>query len=396
MASSTHPLNQVQPDLFNEDLWEWIIEHEAFSVSDLRLKYGTAEPYHSAIAQIEAKKKYASKFKSLFEEQWIFPAGLALEQSSSLATASYKSSLLATPYSADLCAGMGIDSLAISLRDNCERHLCFEQNKELAKLLAYNLKQTDVIAESFETEALKKWVEENDIRQHQLTVYLDPDRRAHSTRTHLIEQGTPNLLINQNELLTLACTVITKHSPMMDIHDCQKKLIGLHSIYTVQHQGECKEVLTVQKTQYNATPNLIAIEAFSGQRIEHPYPAQYSVSNRDVSCYLIQPSAGLNKSELHDYLARENGWSRLGFGNLFTCENLPKLNPFYKVFEVKSTFTSVKNLKLSGAFAIESVGSKISADELRKRLKLKEGRANKLFYLQKGRTKLIVHGHLIE
>lgn len=396
MASSTHPLNQVQPDLFNEDLWEWIIEHEAFSVSDLRLKYGTAEPYHSAIAQIEAKKKYASKFKSLFEEQWIFPAGLALEQSSSLATASYKSSLLATPYSADLCAGMGIDSRALSLRDECKRHLCFEQNQGLAALLKHNLKKSTIVPTPFELKTLENWIKENNVHQSELTVYLDPDRRVNKTRTFAIEEGTPNLIDIQGDLLALAARVITKHSPMVDILQCTRKLVGLKRIHVVQHQGECKEILTVQVPGNKEKPYLTVVEATSGHSIDHPYPSSFAITHGPLSNYIIQPSASLNKSELHDLLANLHDWKRLGVGNIYTSATLPETSPFYKIFKVKAAFDSVKKVKLSGDYAIESIGSKITARELRKRLHLKEGRAQKLFYLQNGRTKLIVEGLLIE
>ena len=71
---------------------------------------------------------------------------------------------------------------------------------------------------------------------------------------------------------------------------------------------------------------------------------------------------------------------------------LPSPSPFYKVFEIKSSFSSLKKVQLEGAYAIESIGSKITAKELRKRLKLKEGREQKLFYLQNGRTKQILEG----
>ncbi len=396
MANSLHPSNQVQPNLFDEDLWDWIEDNETSSVSELRLKYGTEEPFHSAIAQIEAKKKYASKFKSLFESRWIFPAGLALEQSSSLATAFYKASLTTTPYSADLCAGMGIDSRALSKREECVGHLCFEQNLGLVTLLEYNLKKVYVAPTPFELKTLKNWILENNIEQSELTIYLDPDRRANQSRTFAIEEGSPNLIEIQSDLLGLAAKVVTKHSPMIDIHECTRKLEYLESIHVVQHQGECKEILTVQVPGNKEKPYLTVVQATSGQSINHSYPSSFAIPHGPLSNYIIQPSASLNKSELHDLLANLHDWKRLGVGNIYTSTTLPETSPFYKIFKVKSSFDSLKKIKLSGEYAIESIGSKITAKELRKRLRLKEGRTQKLFYLQNGRTKLIVEGLLIE
>jgi hypothetical protein len=63
---------------------------------------------------------------------------------------------------------------------------------------------------------------------------------------------------------------------------------------------------------------------------------------------------------------------------------------------VNEVFDSLKRAKLFGPAAIESIGSKISSDELRKRFKLKEGREQKIFYLQNGKLKMIVTCQLIE
>ena len=66
------------------------------------------------------------------------------------------------------------------------------------------------------------------------------------------------------------------------------------------------------------------------------------------------------------------------------------------IFKVNEVFDSLKKAKLFGPAAIESIGSKITSHELRKRFRLKEGREQKIFYLQNGRLKLIVTSQLIE
>ena len=137
---------------------------------------------------------------------------------------------------------MGIDSRALTLREQCKGHLCFEQNHGLAALLEHNLKKAEVLSSAFELNTLENWIQANNIKQNELTVYLDPDRRAKQSRTFAIEEGTPNLLDIQEDLLGLATKVITKHSPMVDIHECTRKLENLESIHVVQHQGECKEI----------------------------------------------------------------------------------------------------------------------------------------------------------
>ena len=396
MASNDSQLSRVNPEVFNDELWAWIESNSAINTIDLRLKYGSNEPYSSAIAQIEAKKKYAGKFRELFQERWIFPSGIGLEQSSSLKTAAVKARFFQTPYSADLCAGMGIDSRTILNADQCLKHLCFEQNRPLARLLKHNLPEADVIPGAFQAQKLIDWISTHDIASNELTIYLDPDRRSSNTKTFSIAEGTPNLIDLQEELLNLSACIVAKHSPMLDLKACMHELQNLHELVIVQYQGECKEVLTVQRNEKSSEVAITLIEAENLTSISGRQIPSIVQPVQTAKKYIIQPSSGLNKSNLHSLLAQQLEWERLIFGTLYTSNRLPSPSPFYKVFEIKSSFSSVKKVQLEGAYAIESIGSKITAKELRKRLKLKEGREQKLFYLQNGRTKQILEGHLIE
>ena len=396
MGSVNHPLSGVNPEVFNDDLWAWIESNSTINTIELRLKYGTNEPYSSAIAQIEAKNKYTGKFRKLFEERWLFPTGVGLEQSSSLKTAEAKARFFQTPYSADICAGMGIDSRTILNTAQSLKHLCFEQNLPLANLLKHNLPGADVIPEAFDIGKLKDWISKHNVPANELTVYLDPDRRSSNKKTFSIAEGTPNLIELQKELLNLSACVVAKHSPMLDVKACSQELENLHELVIVQYQGECKEVLTIQRNEKSTEVAITLIEAESLTSISGSHIPSTVRPVQTVKKYLIQPSPGLNKSNLHSLLAQELEWERLIFGTLYTSNTAPKPSSFYKVFEIKSSFSSLKKIRLEGAYAIESIGSKITAIELRKRLRLKEGREQKLFFLQNGRTKLILEGLLIE
>ncbi len=396
MASFDHSISQVNPDLFDNDLWAWIESNSTKNTAELRLKYGGTEPYSSAIAQIEARNKYLGKFKALFDDRWVFPIGIGLEQSSSVKTAAVKARFFQTPYSVDLCAGMGIDSRAILNSDRCLKHLCFEKNPSLARLLKHNLSKADVIPSAFELQLLKDWISAHHIETDELTVYLDPDRRTSHKRTFGIAEATPNLLDLQVELFKLARCVVAKHSPMLDLNASMLELQNLHELVIVQYRGECKEVLSVQRRSKAVRLRITLIEAEDLSELSSTQPSLDAAAIQTVKKYVIQPSSGLNKSNLHLLLADQMNWERLIFGGLYTSNTLPAPSPFYKVFEIKSSFSSLKKIRLKGAYAIESIGSKISAKQLRKRLQLQEGREQKLFYLQNGRTKQILEGLLIE
>jgi len=395
MARLTHEDAQSNPKALGPEQWLWVEQHLGQDTQKLRLKYGTEEPYNTAIAQIEARSKYSGKFGSLCNTKWIFPKGLALEQSSSEATAKWKSTLFTTAYSADLCAGMGVDSALISNRTASKGHLCFEKNESLAHLLQHNLPEANIQQGEFSHEDLKKWIESHALAAKDLTIYLDPDRRAGSQREFKLEHCTPNLVEEQHELLEVAHTIVAKHSPMVDLDHLATTLKALSEIWVVQYRGECKEIVSIQRN-LGRTLKINAIDISSGETYSGESRNSTNLSYGPLDRFIIQPSPGLNKSSLHEKMAHEQEWTKLPFGHLYTAQNAPSPNPFYKVYEVLETFDSLKKISINEGAAVECIGSKITVAELRKRLKIKEGRDRKLFYLQNGRTKVIVIGRLQE
>ena len=65
----------------------------------------------------------------------------------------------------------------------------------LATLLEYNLKKVHVAPTIFDLKTLKNWILEKNIKQSELTIYLDPDRRANQSRTFApLKRVHPNLI----------------------------------------------------------------------------------------------------------------------------------------------------------------------------------------------------------
>ena len=396
MNNLEHSSKQVAPAVLTGEIWKWIFAHLDAKPVELRLKHGIQEPYFSAISQIEARKRYSTKFKDLILSKWVFPIGIGLEQSSSEATAHLKKRLFISPYSADLCGGLGIDSLHICTRQNSLKHLIFERNPGLAQLLDHNLSSTKVLASAFNFNDLDKWTRQQNIPTNELEIYLDPDRRSNARRSFSILEGTPNLVSIQEELLNRAVKIVAKHSPMVDLNEIESLLLNISEIHIIQYQGECKEVLSVQEKGYEGSVNIVLIDAETEEEFNGQAPSPSANVLTTPKGFIIQPSAGLNKSGFHMQFAQIHQWSKLVFGNLYTSQSEPPQSVFYKIFRVNKVFDSLKKAELTGPAAIESIGSKISSDELRKRFKIKEGRERKIFYLQNGKLKMIVACKLIE
>ena len=388
----SHPQQQVTPHLIDETVREWMAaqEHTASHVQSLRLKYGLKEPYYSAIAQIAAKVKYPRKFQGL-PEHWLFPAGQALEQSSSVQTALYKSSFLSTPYFADLCAGMGIDTWAFASKEMVERGLCFEVNPELARLLEHNLSNTTVLAKEADLNDLDRWIRALNIAPADLTIYLDPDRRAAGKRTFGIDEGTPNLLDIQKELLERCSKVIAKHSPMLDLN-ATVDLHQLSEIIIVQRNGECKEVLTIQQAEAdtNSNPTLSVIELDTEERLVLDRNNLRIDYTENWEQYLIQPQAGLSKSQAHTDFAASMGWKSTPYGNLYTSSKAPQPSSHYRVYEIIEEAGPYRLSNVPERGAVECIGFPETADKVRKKLKLKEGATQKVYALRSGKKKSMI------
>jgi hypothetical protein len=396
MNNLEHASKQVSPTVLTEEIWKWIFAHLDAKPVELRLKHGNQEPFYSAISQVEARARYSKKFKDFICSRWVFPVGIGLEQSSSVATAKIKQRLFRAPYSADLCGGLGMDSYFICERLSSKKHVVFERNLGLAQLLKHNLTASKVISSEFNFDDLDDWIKRENIHTNELEVYLDPDRRSNDRRSFSILEGAPNLVSIQGDLLTRCAKIIAKHSPMVDLNEIESLLLNLSEIHIIQYQGECKEVLSVQEKGYEGSVNIVLIDAETEEEFNGQAPSPSANVLTTPKGFIIQPSAGLNKSGFHMQFAQIHQWSKLVFGNLYTSQSEPPQSVFYKIFRVNKVFNSLKKAELAGPAAIESIGSKISSDELRKRFKIKEGRERKIFYLQNGKLKMIVACKLIE
>ena len=395
----SQPNQQVHPEDFDDHKsWIWIDAHYSKSIQDLRLKYGLERPYFSWISQIDARRKYAKKFGPLLMNKWIFPTGLPLEQSSSWATAAFKASLVRTPYSIDLCAGMGVDSYALSTRMGVQKHWANELNEELAQLLKHNLPNVNISnapAEELMKE-LEQWKKEHKISAEALTIYVDPDRRANGNKAHSIDDTVPHLPSLQSLWLECAHTLLSKHSPMASLEEL-KQLQACALIYVVEYQGECKELLCLQQKGHTDPPSIEIIVLASDEkttsvqhRVETSDHFQLELATNTAK-FLIQPGPALSKSEGHvGLLGGIMRAKKMVTGNLYTIDQEPVPSELYVRYEVIEVAKPYKLKTRVEHAAVERIGFPEHPDTIRKKLKVKEGRELKIFALKMGAQKQMI------
>ena len=259
----------------NEATWNYVLQHADEDVRKLALQgvKDTEVDLQMALQQIAGRQTARRKLPSWAEvEDIIYPPHLNMEQCSSEMTARYKAELvmgdrwwvLADGVSfVDLTGGFGVDfywiAKAISHHPSpTTHHLTYlEQNEELCTISSHNFEVLNLDCAVNCCDAVTYL----STMPHVNLVYLDPARRnEHGGRTYGIEDCTPNVLELLPLLMEKADRVLLKLSPMLDwrkaVSDLQYPSPNTHhpspivrEVHIVSVDNECKELIVEMRNE---------------------------------------------------------------------------------------------------------------------------------------------------
>lgn len=356
----------------------------------------------------ETDRKAAAKFPSLSGIR--IPTGLALEQSSSEATALHKAGLASKLVSnrtgespstavADLTGGLGIDCWAFSRTFGKVLHN--EVNPVLSAAVRENFKSLGVENVEFSGFEIKPesgdWITALESFRPDIT-YIDPARRSSTGRkVFLIEDCSPNVLELLPILLPLSPMILLKLSPMADISLIAKRISDrckastgrscLKMIQAVGLDGECKELLCVIDREWNGNCSI------SAATLRRDGSTAAEISSPKLSCgedccppadadsltegsILLCPDAVLLKAGLQDILCKTGHISKLDrFTHLYLCDSEPvddsaRFCSRYRVIEVLP-FSNRSFKDLASRYSGADVSAKnlpLSSEELKARI----------------------------
>ena len=345
------------------------------------------------LRQIEGYATAKKKLPELaaIEGIW-FPPRLSMEQCSSEATAKYKQSIvkrLGGTSLTDLTGGFGIDFCYMAR--GMQKATYVEQQEVLCETARHNfplagLQNAEVVNTS--CEEYLQHIENNDGGR---IIYLDPARRnIHGEKVFSISDCTPDVSQLQHTLAHNAACVMIKLSPMLDIAQALRQLRNVIEIHVVSVRGECKELLFImsekeQELTYHCVNLETSDEPFSATQSQaHETPQLVSPQQVTEGSFLFEPNASIMKAGMQNAFAERYNLKKLHpMSNLFVgerhIENVPA-----RQFVIEGTSDFQKaSLKvfLSGIkqanVAIRNFPSTV--DELRKRLKIKDGGTTYLF-----------------
>lgn len=326
----------LDPDLLNK-----IITFTNKNLNDnpisLKMKFTGKVPHEildRALIQIDCRHRYSKKFPSfLINREFIFPSRLSAEQATDEKIAHFHSTLIPKDSSIlDLTSGLGMDSMSFS---KVSHVTACELDPLKAEILKHNTKSAGLNnIEILNTDSIL-FLNHNNISYD--VIFGDPARRSTDNRRIYNPCNCLPDIIGASDLLLSRCNkLITKHSPLMDIHSALKIFRNIEAIYIISLRGECKEVLVVQNGQLQNSPtkchttlphsisdsvNIICIDILtSGQTTEFHLKSHDLDNNRyDIdfitlsrllpNLYMYEPNASVMKT---------GAWGGL-------CNKFPKL-----------------------------------------------------------------------
>jgi 16S rRNA G966 N2-methylase RsmD len=334
-----------------------------------------------AIRQINGKQKIKVKVPLFYNtDNILYPVQLSLEQSSSESTAKYKSSLCEGNILVDLTGGFGVDCNFMS--EQFKQTIYVELQSELCELARHNfrvLNKPHIRVIHAETENYLTEMEHAD------WIFIDPARRSSSgKKVVLLSDCEPDVSALSTLLLQKSTKVLIKLSPMMDITAAVNELPNTAEIHIISIDNECKEVLLILDQEKHANRKITTINFGKNNKTEvfefyQEEEAGAQIENATAAeKYLYEPNASVMKSGAFKLISKQFSLHKLHKNtHLYTSVKLSVAFPG-RIFEVQNQWgNSKKELKelaeKNPKANISTRNYPLSVDELRKKLKIKDG-----------------------
>ena len=332
----------------------------------------------------------------------VYPPHLSMEQCSSEQTALYKASMVEGETLVDLTGGFGVDFSFMSC--GFKKSIYVERQKHLCEIADSNfgvlkLSGVDVVCGD--------GVEYLETLDHVSWIYLDPARRnEHGGKTYAISDCMPDVTEIKDLLLAKADKVMVKLSPMLDWRKAVADLGNCVSeVHIVSVDNECKELLLIMQREA-AELKVVCVNndevfVFGSSDDTFPHPSSLishltevsqspslreglGVGSLSTAPYLYEPNASIMKAGCFAELERAFGARQVERNShLFVSEHFIEDFPGRKFRVEKVTTLNKKDIKnaLDGIVKanITVRNFPMSVEQLRKRLKIKEGGSDYIF-----------------
>ena len=374
----------------DEATWQFIDAHVDADVNKLALQKSKFKDidFEFAIQQIHGRQKTRDKLPYLGNvPRFVFPPSLALEQCSSEITAQYKRDVINDIFCldarpcvstvADLTGGFGIDTLSFAQSFQICHYV--EPQQSLCDIMAFNSKLLHLDHIQIHQSIMEDFIQKMDGLD---VIYADPSRRdTHGSRVVGLEDCSPNILLYKDLLLRKSCLLMLKLSPMLDIKRALAQLPETCEVHVVAVDGECKELLFLLSKNKTEDVKFVTANLKNDQCEQFCFTAREEAEAlpryaKEVKKYLYEPNAAILKAGAFKSLAVRYGLEKLHpHTHLYTSDTQLETFPG-RCFQVVKVLSVKDALQLKNEMSKANVSVRnfpLSADELRKKLKLADG-----------------------
>lgn len=390
----------------DSEMQRWIELHAADDPVRLRLRHHGDEELAFAITQIECRRKAGNRFPvALASREFMFPTGLSAEQATSEALARIHADIAGYQSGSthlDLTCGLGMDAFEAARRG--ARVTAIDINPEVADAALHNAEALG-LGDGFEVICgdSASWIRDTDRRFD--TIFIDPARRGKGgRRLTAIAECSPDVTALMPRLLRLAPEIIIKASPMLDLTALASELNaacgtegGVTRMIAIGTTRECKEVVAVigrGAADYYRTEAITALPDSATPSIFQPATdlpqAPVLQGLPDIGEYLYEPYPAVMKTATWGALAALSTSLRQLHHNthLFVADTALADFPGIPMRIERVELLSDKALKsIAREWPKINVATRnfiISAPELAKRLRIKEGGTARLYGVRSG------------
>jgi hypothetical protein len=380
--------------IINEPTWHYISAHAEDDVAYLALHPSKDPQVDMAVAlqQIAGRQKAKEKLPEWYATEGIlYPKKISMEQCSSTQTAEYKASLVQGDSFADFSGGFGVDTAAFAKKFTKGWYV--EPQQELCEIFQHNCNILDIN----NVEIINGTMEESLAAIGPVDmIYLDPSRRdMHGRRVVSLTDCTPNLPEWKSALLERCNILMVKLSPMIDIYQTLRDLPETYAVHVVAVEGECKEVVFLlsrgdaMHCAPTTDPTIVAVDIHktTTTRVETTLQTERTTLPciaTELGAYLYEPNAAVMKAGIFNALSEQFRIAKLAkITNLFTANELHEDFPG-RIFHIEAVHEfhprkTAKDLSHLTSASIAVRNFPLTAEELRKTLKIKDGNGAYLF-----------------
>ena len=386
-------MNDISKYLNDEIFWDWIYSHINDDPKELSLRFAHSSPWVDfAIVQIECRQKSSRKLNTTLNNSFFtFPTLLSAEQSTSDALARFHASLVPIGSSVlDMTCGLGIDCFHICRRANSVTAI--DINPDIVKIANYNAKLLKISNLNLISCDSVDYVKQTD--HHFDVIFVDPARRSSTNRRlFALADCQPNIVSLLPLLMEIADRIIIKMSPMLDATAVINELSNVSDIYAIGTPTECKELVAVidssQSESSDVQRHAVTIAA-TGDLSDFSFSENEEITSTPTMLaetpakFLYVPSPSVAKLMPYRLLSARFSLEKLG-PNTHLYHSTSIVTDFpgarYAIIEtlsfdkatIKSFATKYPKINIS------TRSFPLSPDELRKRLKTKDGGSLFLF-----------------